>query len=60
MANKCATCFYHCKCGGMICCNFLFKTGQRRPCPPGDACTVKVRYRERTYSRRTKKETDHG
>ena len=23
------------------CCNYLFDTGRRRPCPPGSACTVK-------------------
>ena len=56
MANNCATCWYHGKCGGMICCNFLAKTGQMRPCPPGDGCTVKVAYRERFYPRRKKKE----
>lgn len=54
MANNCATCFYHGKCGGMICCDYLFKTGQRRPCPPGDGCTVKVAYRKRAYPQRKK------
>ena len=56
MANNCATCFFHGKCGGMICCNYLDKTGQRRPCPPGDGCTVKVAYRRRAYPQRKKKE----
>lgn len=23
------------------CCNYMFDTGHRRPCPPGDQCTVK-------------------
>lgn len=23
------------------CCNYLFDTGHRRPCPPGAACTVR-------------------
>lgn len=23
------------------CCNYLFDTGKRRPCPPGEGCTVK-------------------
>lgn len=23
------------------CCNYIFDTGHRRPCPPGAACTVK-------------------
>lgn len=56
MANNCATCFYHGKCGGLVCCDYLSKTGQRRPCPPGDACTVKVAYRKRSYPLRKKKE----
>ena len=56
MANNCATCFYHGKCAGLISCRFMFMTGQRRPCPPGDDCTVKVRYRKRAYPLRTKKE----
>lgn len=56
MANNCATCFFHGKCGGLICCDYFFKTGQRRPCPPGDACTVKVPYRKKVYPMRKKKE----
>lgn len=23
------------------CCNYIFDTGHRRPCPPGEGCTVK-------------------
>ena len=23
------------------CCNYLFDTGHKRPCPPGEECTVK-------------------
>lgn len=42
MANNCATCFCHGKCAVLIYCRFLFMTGQRRTCPPGDGCTVKV------------------
>lgn len=60
MANNCANCFYHGKCDGMICCNYLFKTGHMRPCPPGNGCTVKVAYRKRQYPQRKKKEADHG
>ena len=56
MASNCATCFYHGKCGGMICCNYYFMTNLRRPCPAGDDCTVKVPYRKRAYPLRTKKE----
>ena len=49
MANNCATCSYHGKCGGMICCNYLLMTGKRRPCPPGAGCTVKVGYRRKHF-----------
>lgn len=24
------------------CCNYIFDTGEHRPCPPGDECTVKI------------------
>lgn len=24
------------------CCNYIFDTGHRRPCPPGDGCTEKI------------------
>ena len=42
--NYCSNCFY---CGSveggrLQCCNYLLITNQRRPCPPGDGCTVKV------------------
>ena len=55
MANNCATCFYHGKCGGLICCEYWDKTGKLRPCPAGDECTVKVPYRKRVYPKREKK-----
>ena len=32
------------------CCNYIFVNGERRPCPPGKDCTVKIereRYREK-------------
>lgn len=39
-------------------CRYYLVTGERRPCPPGDGCTVKV---GREVKRRKKKEeTDHG
>ena len=28
------------------CCNYIFDTQHRRPCPPGEGCTVKI---ERKY-----------
>lgn len=52
MANPCATCFYHSKCAGMVCCGYLNKTGHRRPCDPGEACTVRVPYRRGHYPRK--------
>lgn len=26
---------------GSMCCNYIFDTGHRRPCEPGEDCTVK-------------------
>ena len=26
---------------GSICCNYIFDEGHRRPCPPGQDCTVR-------------------
>lgn len=42
--SNCDDCFYRCKLnGGSIgYCKYLFVTGQRRPCNPGEECTVKV------------------
>ena len=40
--NYCSDCAYSGKAGGMRCCNYLLTTNQRRPCPPGEGCTVKV------------------
>lgn len=56
MANYCSDCAYHGKCAGMICCNYLEKTGTMRPCNPGDGCTVKIKFRERNYQLRKKVE----
>ena len=33
-----------------VCCNYIFVTGRRRPCPPGDGCTVKVKRKRRWVS----------
>lgn len=27
---------------GSRCCNYIFDIGKPRPCPPGDACTVRI------------------
>lgn len=39
------------------CCNYFLVTNQRRPCPPGEGCTVKV---GRKVKRRKKKGTKDG
>ena len=44
-----------------VCCNYIFVTGRRRPCPPGDGCTVKVKRKRRWVSdweRKQKKKED--
>ena len=41
----------------MRCCNYYLATGQRRPCPPGKGCTVKV---GREVKRRKKKGATNG
>lgn len=40
--DNCSNCFYRGKAGSLPCCDFFLKTGQRRPCPGGEGCTVKV------------------
>ena len=42
--NNCDNCFYYRKMdsGQQRFCAYLFLTDQRRPCPPGDECTVKI------------------
>lgn len=53
--NPCASCTFHMKIyGNTICCGYLLKTGQRRPCEPGEACTVRVGFRRRHYPKRRK------
>lgn len=32
--------------GGYMCCDYIFKTEHRRPCPPGKDCTVKTTVRQ--------------
>lgn len=61
MANPCANCVYHMKVySGQICCGYLLKTNRRRPCEPGEACTVKVPFRKRNYPNRGKKVSGNG
>lgn len=59
MANNCDDCFYYraMSNGKARYCAYLIDTGQRRPCPPGDGCTVKV---PREVKRRAKKEESDG
>lgn len=44
MENYCDNCVYHGRIHGRgpRCCLYLIMTYERRPCPPGDGCTVKV------------------
>jgi hypothetical protein len=37
------------------CCHYLLDTGSRRPCEPGDGCTVKVK----TRAKRRKKKAEN-
>lgn len=30
------------------CCNYIFVTGKKRPCPPGEECTVRKKQEEKT------------
>lgn len=58
MANDkhCAGCVYY-RCvysGPDRCCCYIFMTNQKRPCPPGKDCTVKVPYKEKKWSREVK------
>ena len=36
--KRCLKCFYHGTCDGIICCEFILVTGQRRGCDPGVRC----------------------
>ena len=54
LARNCVDCAYHCKVYFLIMCDYLAKVGQVRPCPGGDACTVKVPYKRRSYPKREK------
>ena len=47
----CKDCFYYTGCanGAYKCCHYLLWTGTKRPCDPGEGCTVKVK---RTNRRR--------
>lgn len=38
---SCKGCAYAALLSGMWCCDYLSMTGHRRPCPPGEGCTVR-------------------
>lgn len=38
---SCEGCFYAVLLSGAWCCDYLLMTGRRRPCPPGEGCTVR-------------------
>lgn len=58
VTSNCSDCWYHGKLqsGDVPYCRYIFMTNQKRPCPAGDDCTVKVPYRRRTYPLRKKRE----
>lgn len=35
-------------------CDYLHKTGHKRPCPSGDACTVRIEKKKQTRKRKAK------
>ncbi len=40
-SKKCEKCRFFCKdYGNVTTCCYIFRTGHRRPCEPGDECTV--------------------
>ncbi|MCD7755514.1 MAG: hypothetical protein LUJ09_04175 [Firmicutes bacterium] len=40
--QPCSGCaYYYGNSESDVCCNYLLKTGKRRPCPPGKDCTVR-------------------
>ncbi len=47
--------------GNAPCCNYIFMEDKRRPCPPGEGCTVKVTNRDaqrRTAEERKRKKLE--
>lgn len=51
--HPCEGCIYLSKVDCMPCCNYIFMENKRRPCPPGEGCTVKVTDKE-VKKRKTK------
>ena len=53
--NNCSDCFYYRKTCLEKYCAYIFIEDKRRPCPPGDECTVKI---ARKVKRRKKVKAD--
>lgn len=53
--NNCDDCFYYRSANLDRYCAYIFVEHKRRPCPPGDECTVKIR---RKVNRRKKVKAD--
>ena len=53
--NNCDDCFYYRSCNTDRYCAYIFVEHHRRPCDPGDACTVKI---ARKVKRRKKVKAD--
>lgn len=55
MASNCDNCFFRgsLENGKLPYCRYFFMTNQRRPCPPGDGCTVKVGRKVNRRKRKT-------
>ena len=56
--SNCSDCVYKGTIENRPHCAYILKTNRRRPCPPGDECTVKVSYRKRIYPKRKKVNKD--
>lgn len=42
MKNSCKGCYYGTHTGELWVCDYILMTGHRRPCPPGEGCTVRI------------------
>ncbi len=42
VSDNCKGCAYAVRLSGDWCCDYLNLTGRRRPCPPGEECTVRA------------------
>jgi hypothetical protein len=51
----CRGCIYQGYAGGyQRCCDYIFKVGKPRPCPPGKDCTVRTTVRQRPKAEKPK------